>query len=340
MKKLIAFLLAVLCVFSVSSAVFAKPGDLIGDVNGDGVINARDYARLKRYCLKTLDLTDEELERSDVNDDGKVNARDYAQIKRHCLKTYTITGVVGGGTDDPDPTPDPDPDPGVDPATCNHNVKTLRGAYAPTETTDGYFGDLYCVYCNTKLFTGSYYSYNDYVYSFDFPNGGTVRAPLSVNIIEYTLALAGKKIECSHSYIEEEILRLCNIEREKVGLHPLKMMDNAHYFSTIRAVDCFDLFSHTRPNGDSWDEVYREANIILSCTWGENLVYIGSSSTQTDQYVAERFVELWMNSEGHRANILDPDYDYMSVAVESQWNEELGMYQYTGVQHFFGWFDE
>ena len=65
---------------------------ILGDANGDGKINARDYARVKRYCLNTLELSEEELLAADVNGDGKVNARDYGLIKRHCLGTYVIGG--------------------------------------------------------------------------------------------------------------------------------------------------------------------------------------------------------------------------------------------------------
>ena len=70
----------------------SKPAYLLGDANGDGKINARDYARVKRYCLNTLELSEEELLAADVNGDGKVNARDYGLIKRHCLGTYVIGG--------------------------------------------------------------------------------------------------------------------------------------------------------------------------------------------------------------------------------------------------------
>lgn len=58
-----------------------------GDVNGDGHIDARDYAMLKRYLLGTYELTAAELARADANGDGVVNAADYATIKRKVLGT-------------------------------------------------------------------------------------------------------------------------------------------------------------------------------------------------------------------------------------------------------------
>ena len=68
-----------------------KPADyLLGDVDGNGKIEAKDYMLLKRYCLKTVTLDADQLKRSDINGDTKADAKDYNLLKRHCLKTYTI----------------------------------------------------------------------------------------------------------------------------------------------------------------------------------------------------------------------------------------------------------
>ena len=56
------------------------------DINGDGKINAIDYALLKRYVLGTVMLSDDELVRADINNDEKINAIDYAMVKRYILK--------------------------------------------------------------------------------------------------------------------------------------------------------------------------------------------------------------------------------------------------------------
>lgn len=73
-----------------------------GDVNGDGKINARDYALIKSHILKVtgVSLTDAQLKGADVfgteegYGDGKVNARDYALIKSHILKILNLTSVI------------------------------------------------------------------------------------------------------------------------------------------------------------------------------------------------------------------------------------------------------
>lgn len=62
----------------------------LGDLGGDGQIDATDYMLLKRYCLGTFNLTEEQLAVADVNKDGDINALDYMLVKRHVLGTFKI----------------------------------------------------------------------------------------------------------------------------------------------------------------------------------------------------------------------------------------------------------
>ena len=66
-----------------------KPDYTIGDVNGNGKIDARDYLLLKRAYFGTYTLTCD-LEVSDINGNGKIDARDYLLLKRAYFGTYTI----------------------------------------------------------------------------------------------------------------------------------------------------------------------------------------------------------------------------------------------------------
>ncbi|MBP5155764.1 MAG: dockerin type I repeat-containing protein, partial [Clostridia bacterium] len=67
-----------------------QPQYMRGDVNGNGRIDAADYAMCKRAFLKTFTLSAEQLLRADINGNGKVDASEYAMIKRHFLGTYRI----------------------------------------------------------------------------------------------------------------------------------------------------------------------------------------------------------------------------------------------------------
>ena len=56
---------------------------LIGDVNGDGKVNGKDWIRLYEHISETNELTGEELKRADVNGDGKVNGKDWIRLYEH-----------------------------------------------------------------------------------------------------------------------------------------------------------------------------------------------------------------------------------------------------------------
>ncbi len=63
---------------------------LIGDVNGNGKIDARDYFLLKRAFFDTYELSEDEAKRGDVDGNGAIKARDYFLLKRLFFGTYTI----------------------------------------------------------------------------------------------------------------------------------------------------------------------------------------------------------------------------------------------------------
>lgn len=62
----------------------------IGDINADGAVGPIDYMLLKRYCLNTLKLTEEQLARCDINGDSAVGPVDYMLLKRICLGTFKL----------------------------------------------------------------------------------------------------------------------------------------------------------------------------------------------------------------------------------------------------------
>ena len=62
----------------------------LGDVDGDGEVNGKDYMMLKRHILGTYEIAEEYLANADVDSDGYVKVRDYMMLKRHVLGTYDI----------------------------------------------------------------------------------------------------------------------------------------------------------------------------------------------------------------------------------------------------------
>ncbi|MFG2311018.1 CAP domain-containing protein [Streptomyces sp. NPDC048566] len=120
---------------------------------------------------------------------------------------------------------------------------------------------------------------------------------------------------------EAEVLKLVNDERAKVGCSPVSansaLADLAQSFSEDMAAR--DFFDHTDPSGLSpWD---RAAKAGVTGLGGENIA--------RGQTTAEAVMEAWMNSPGHRANILNCDFKTLGVGAHfgsggPWWTQDFG----------------
>ncbi|WP_320779945.1 CAP domain-containing protein [Streptomyces sp. CRN 30] len=120
---------------------------------------------------------------------------------------------------------------------------------------------------------------------------------------------------------EAEVLRLVNVERAKVGCTPVAadsaLSGLAESFSEAMAAE--DFFDHTDPSGRTpWD---RAEAAGISGLGGENI-----ARGQAD---AAAVMDAWMNSEGHRANILNCDFTSLGVGVHfgsggPWWTQDFG----------------
>lgn len=102
----------------------------------------------------------------------------------------------------------------------------------------------------------------------------------------------------------KEVFRLTNIERTKAGVAPLTYSEEIQEAAMLRAKEISTYFSHTRPNGTLCDTVFSEFNI--GCFSGENI-------TGGGVFTAEEAVTAWMNSSGHKENMLYDGHLYMGV---------------------------
>lgn len=100
------------------------------------------------------------------------------------------------------------------------------------------------------------------------------------------------------------VVDLVNAERAKAGLRPLSVDTRVAQAAQLRAQEIKKSFSHTRPDGSSFSSALNQAGVSYSGT-GENIAY-GQNSP-------EAVMQGWMNSSGHRANILNKDYTSIGV---------------------------
>lgn len=55
---------------------------IVGDINGDGKLNAKDSALIRKYITGSLTPTPAQMKLIDINSDGKINAKDSSLLKR------------------------------------------------------------------------------------------------------------------------------------------------------------------------------------------------------------------------------------------------------------------
>lgn len=109
---------------------------------------------------------------------------------------------------------------------------------------------------------------------------------------------------------EREVVRLVNVERRKNGLSELEYNWQLCRVARYKSEDMRDrgYFSHTSPTYGTPYQMMRSFGITYR-TAGENIA--------KGQTSPEAVVKGWMNSSGHRANILNPSFTEIGVGFAS-----------------------
>ena len=110
----------------------------------------------------------------------------------------------------------------------------------------------------------------------------------------------------SDDLVEQEVIKLVNAERAKAGLPALKYDWELARVAKHKSQDMKDkgYFSHTSPTYGSPFTMMKNYGINYKSA-GENIA--------KGQSTAQQVVNAWMNSSGHRANILSKDYTHIGV---------------------------
>ena len=144
----------------------------------------------------------------------------------------------------------------------------------------------------------------------------------SANVIDDESLLAIAKINTvTYSEFANRVLELVNIERANAGVAPLVLDEALCNAANMRAIemDRTGEFSHTRPNGNSCFEVFNICG-VGSGTYGENIAWASYGMSP------EKLVLEWMNSEGHKANIINSNYTRMGLGYSTGVEGEDGHY--------------
>lgn len=112
---------------------------------------------------------------------------------------------------------------------------------------------------------------------------------------------------------EAEVIRLVNEIRVQYGLQPLKTNWELSRVARYKSQDMVDkhYFSHTSPTYGSPFQMLKAFGLSYR-TAGENIAY--------GQRTPQEVVNAWMNSSGHRANILNSSYTQIGVGYVANGN--------------------
>ncbi|KRE49603.1 CAP domain-containing protein [Paenibacillus sp. Soil522] len=116
---------------------------------------------------------------------------------------------------------------------------------------------------------------------------------------------------------DQQVLQIVNSERAKAGLSPLSMDSNLSNMALVKAQDLINnnYFDHTSPTYGSPFDMMKKFQITYNAA-GENIA--------KGQPTPEQVMNDWMNSEGHKANILSSSFTHIGIGYfKGAWVQEF-----------------
>lgn len=131
------------------------------------------------------------------------------------------------------------------------------------------------------------------------------------------------------SELERQVFEFTNQERKKVGRRALLWDDSLARAARSHSQNMGnrDFFSHEDPRLGGLSQRLRRFRIPWG-TCGEN-IWMGTSSEEDLSKIAREAVSDWMNSPGHRANILNTSFTHLGVGA--YYDPQRGAYYMTQV---------
>ena len=124
--------------------------------------------------------------------------------------------------------------------------------------------------------------------------------------------------------LSDQVLALINEQRAAAGVGTLTMNASAQQAAGVRAAELVSSFSHTRPDGSNCYTALDQSGVNYGAA-GENIA--------AGQSTAASVVNSWMNSQGHRDNILNGNYSQVGIAC---YYDPSTPYSYYWVELFIG----
>ncbi|WP_195988611.1 CAP domain-containing protein [Clostridium sp. D53t1_180928_C8] len=119
--------------------------------------------------------------------------------------------------------------------------------------------------------------------------------------------------------VEQAIFNKVNEERAKAGVPALTYNTTMEKYARIKSQDMGDnnYFSHEDLSGNLITTQMKKDGVTYRA-WGENIAYVGGMTDPNA--IADKIMTKWMNSSGHRANILSTNFSSIGVGVYKSGN--------------------
>ena len=131
--------------------------------------------------------------------------------------------------------------------------------------------------------------------------------------------------------VEEAVFAMTNAIRRQNGLAVFVQDEICRDAARGHSADMLNrnYFSHTDPQGRSIKE--RLPADLSARQWGENIWTGNGYDTRQTHQLAQKIMVGWMNSPGHRKNILDPGFTHLGVGVMAKNQEVKATQVFIGV---------
>jgi uncharacterized protein YkwD len=131
--------------------------------------------------------------------------------------------------------------------------------------------------------------------------------------------------------VEEAVFAMTNDLRRRHGLHDFLQDECCREAARGHSADMFvrNYFDHADPEGRTLKE--RLPANLAPRQWGENIWTGRGYDPRQIQHLAQVIMASWMNSSGHRKNILSPEYTHLGVGVITNNHEVKATQVFIGI---------
>ena len=128
------------------------------------------------------------------------------------------------------------------------------------------------------------------------------------------------------SQLEVAVWQATNQQRQQYGLAPLQWNDRLSAVARDHSQDMLNrnYFSHTRPDGSGNFQIIERDFAGSWRNMGENIITSSGRPLNDINWMAQHLVTQWMNSPGHRENILTPNFTHLGVGFAMYGTELRG----------------